>query len=107
MTIGQQGIGSRLSSALCRDLRARGRRGPRFDVEDPNDAATDPHEADERRRRVVAAVKAASVRRQCLDRAIQGTARTGGEVARPGGFPVAHLGDAPDYWGDITKRLDR
>jgi GNAT superfamily N-acetyltransferase len=47
-----QGIGSRLWSALCRDLAARGRERLLFDVEDPDDAAADPHEADERRRRV-------------------------------------------------------
>jgi GNAT superfamily N-acetyltransferase len=47
-----QGIGGRLWSALCRDLAARGRGRLLFDVEDPDDAAADPHEADERRRRV-------------------------------------------------------
>lgn len=47
-----QGIGSRLWSALCRDLAARGRDRLLFDVEDPDDAAADPQEAEERRRRV-------------------------------------------------------
>jgi GNAT superfamily N-acetyltransferase len=47
-----QGIGSRLWSALCRDLGARGRERLLFDVEDPDDAAADPHEVDERQRRV-------------------------------------------------------
>jgi GNAT superfamily N-acetyltransferase len=47
-----QGIGGRLWSALCRDLAARGRNRLVFDVEDPDDTAADPHEVDERRRRV-------------------------------------------------------
>jgi GNAT superfamily N-acetyltransferase len=47
-----QGIGGRLWSALCRDLAARGRERLLFDVEDPDDAAADPREVDERRSRV-------------------------------------------------------
>jgi GNAT superfamily N-acetyltransferase len=47
-----QGVGARLWSALCRDLASRGRRRLLFDVEDPDDPAADPHEVEERRRRV-------------------------------------------------------
>jgi GNAT superfamily N-acetyltransferase len=47
-----QGVGGRLWSALCRDLAARGRQRVLFDVEDPDDAAADRHEVDERLRRV-------------------------------------------------------
>jgi GNAT superfamily N-acetyltransferase len=48
-----QGVGGRLWSVLCADLAARGRTRLLFDVEDPGDPTADPHEAEERRRRVV------------------------------------------------------
>jgi hypothetical protein len=47
-----QGIGSRLWEALCGDLAGREREVLLFDVEDPDDRAAGPHEAQERSRRV-------------------------------------------------------
>jgi hypothetical protein len=79
----------------------------RFGVEDPDDAAADPHEADERRRRVVAAVMQLRYGVNASTGSSEGPHEQGADMARPSGFPVARLDDAPVYRGDITKRLDR